>query len=312
MKNVSMWVLIVIAALGVCGSPVFGGYIEDREAAMKLKREGDVEGAVESFREMANGEVTNIQASDALEQAVIGLIQLDQYDKARELAKQIPLESVSTLCQMRILAEQNESEAIVEQFGDVNIDQWPPMWRPYGYDIRGTAAHDVGDAELAVADLENAITYSAGLPNPKNDKAQLLNRLADTYQNELDDTGKALETYRRTQATGHRAKGSHATFSIADILVEQGKPEEALQVVEKWVERIDVEGWNSAYWAPRVISSHADLLARLGKKDAAIDRYEQALAREKIRPSMKESIEKRLGELIGDEARVDDQADGKR
>ena len=291
------YLLIAVCLVAFCAAPTLGNYIESRQAAMKLMRQGRQAEAIKAFREMAAGDVSRIQQADALEQAVVGYIKLKQYDKARQLAQDVPIESVATYCEMRILAAQGESQAIVDRFGEVDIQTWPMIWRPHGYELRGTAAWSADAAELAIADLKQAIKYSSGLTNPKQAKPLLLLRLGRTYQNQLDDIDKAIDAYRRCQRTGNRFKGSTATFLIANILVEQGKPNEAIREVERWIETINLDQWSNSHGPPYVLSSYAAMLAKIGKTQQAIARYEQALAREDIPEHDRQSIEQKLQNL---------------
>ena len=70
-KHYAAGTSLVIAILLAHTASICAAYIEDREAAVKLKRKGETQAALEAFREMAQGEVTDVQKSDAREQAVL-------------------------------------------------------------------------------------------------------------------------------------------------------------------------------------------------------------------------------------------------
>jgi len=297
-----MGILVLIMA----APAVFAGYIEDREAAMELMRKRETQAALRAFNEMARGDVTDLQTSDALEQAVLCLIKLKQYDNARATADRIPIQGVRSLSHMRILRARKKDKAIVEQFKNAKIEEWPPLWRGDGYLLRGGAASRTGNGELAASDLENAIVYAATFDNYRNDKARTLNALGEIYRDQLKDEEKAIDAFRRAQAVGSSSKGTRATFAIADIYLKRNEPEKAVDVVKEWTAKVKPEDFGSPYWQKHLLHATVRVLVAAGRKGEAIAFCERALAAEKIHPKVKEYIKKQLSELQGAGATQDE------
>ena len=75
---------------------------------------------------MAAGEdVTDFQRSDALEHAVRCARSLKDFNRADELAGQIPLDAVAKTVRMENLLGQRKFDAIIEQFGGEDFSKWP-------------------------------------------------------------------------------------------------------------------------------------------------------------------------------------------
>lgn len=292
------FIIVICVAATVA---VFAGYIEDRKAAMKLKRGKDASAALEAFDKMAAGDVTDTQKSDALEQAVLCLIKMKNYDEALKRADQIPIQGVADLCHMRVLRAQKKLDVILERFRDTKIEEWPPMWRGDGYVLRGGVAQRKGEAQLAASDLENSITYAGTFGNPKNDTARILNALGEVYRDGLKDNEKAIEAFRRSQAVGSTSKGTRATFAIADIHLAQDQPEKAVTVVKEWTKEVKPQDFGGASWQKTLLFGAMRVFVAAGKKEDAIAMAEEALTAEKILPEVKEELKKKLAELRAEE-----------
>ena len=299
MKRRTWALLLGTAVLLVCQASAQAGYIQDREAAMKLWRNGKTEAAVAAFNEIAAGEVSDIQKADALEQAFRCLIRLGRVEAAKKTIERIPVEGVADLCRMRILSRQEKYQTLVDRFADTKLERWPALWRASGYALRGEAAHQVGRGELAAHDLEQAVVYAATFRNTKNRKAGLLNTLGVVYRDLLKDDQKAIDAFRRTQRTGKRSDGSRATFAIADIYLRQGKSDKAVQVVNDWLAQVPAEDMPNAAWQQSVLFNTVRVLTEAGRNEAAITKCKDALSNEKIEPAVKQDLRKRLAELQG-------------
>ncbi|MFO7821946.1 MAG: tetratricopeptide repeat protein [Lentisphaeria bacterium] len=301
-KHHATKISLIIALLIAGAVSISAAYIEDREAAMKLKRQGETEAALEAFQKMAEADVTEVQKSDALEQAVLCLIKMKDYENAKEKADQIPIQGVSDLCHMRILNAQGKHKAIIEQFGDAKINEWPPMWRGHGYVLRGNAAHRTGKGELAASDLEEAMVYAATFGNLKHDKSRALNALGQIYRDLLKDDEKAIDAFRRAQQVGANSKGTRATFAIADIYLEQDKPDKAVAVVKDWTEKVTPQSFGSAYWQKSLLTGAVRVFVAADRKEEAVAACKEALAADKIKPKVKDYCRKKLAELQGKDA----------
>jgi tetratricopeptide (TPR) repeat protein len=230
------------------------------------------------------------------------LIRLKDYEAAKKEADKIPMRGVSDLCHMRLLGRRGEHAAIVEQYGDANIEEWPPMWRGHGYVLRGNAANRAGRGELAASDLEEAALYAATFRNPSNDKARLLNTLGQTYRDLLKDDERAIDAFQRAQAVGSSSKGTSATFALADIYLKRDEPDKAVAVVKEWIEEVKPQNAGSAYWQKYLLSGTVRVFAAAGRKDEAMATCKEALAMDGILPEVKEAIQKQLGGLQAESA----------
>src|SRR5690348_9010219 len=121
----------MIRFIGLCvvvvtaQSLAWADYVGDRQAAMELVKAGKTEAALAAFVKMSQGTVTAEQKSDALTQAAESASQLKQFDRAMELARQIPIAGVSKACQMHLLTEDHRWQEIVDGFKNEEIENWP-------------------------------------------------------------------------------------------------------------------------------------------------------------------------------------------
>lgn len=267
-------------------------YIADRKAAMALVKARKYEEAIVAFTKMAEGKVTDVQKSDALEQAALAASRAKQYDRAMELAQQVPLVPVSKTTQMQIMSDNRKWKEVVATFKEEDIDKWPDSVKARAFAVRGGSAYHTRDGKLAEADFRKAVEYTTN----QNDKGLVLNALGDTYQHLLKDDEKALETYRRVYKESHIYKQGHAAMAISGILIKQKKLDEAIQEMQK----IDVSKMQGNYWPAAIRAAHARALAAAGKKDEAVAKYKEALQVKDLRPYLKKSYEKALKALEGE------------
>lgn len=262
-SRTTAWVLAL-----ACCTVVFGDYIVDRKAAMELMKARKYEEALAALTKMANGEVTDFQKSDAMEQAAYCCDRLKRYDQAMETAKEIPLEAVSKTVQMTLMYRNRKWKEVIEQFGNEDINAWPDTVKSKAYRARGGSASRIKDGKLAVADLTKAAEYTMN----RNDRGRVLNALGDAYRVLLKDDDKAIETYRRTYTESHGYKQCHAVIAVSGILSDRGKSQEAL----KELDQIDLDKIKG-YWKAALLGAHGRALAAAGKKTEAIARYKEAL-----------------------------------
>jgi|GEM_PF-2609463 len=249
-------------------------YVIQRDAAMQLFKAREYEKALQAFSAMSQANVSKVQKSDALNQAIRCLIALERKDEAMKLTEQIPIEPEAMTCQMRVLSAQQAWEQIVTTFAKIDIDTWPDYLKSEAYSTRGFAAYRTRHAELAIADLTKAITYKATV----NDRSLAINHLAAAYDHLLKDDKKAIETYRSVYPLGHTYKQAGAAIAVAGILTRQEKYDEAV----KELETIDLEQVKFIVWKEKVLAAQGRALAAAGQVQPAIAKYQQILAIEDL------------------------------
>jgi len=283
LKRIMATAILLSGSVSLCAD-----YVAERKAALELVRAGKHEEAMAALLRMAEGEFTDFQKSDALEQAALCAKTLKRWDQAMELAKRIPLEPASKTCRMHIMASNRQWQEVVEQFRDEDIDKWPDSVKGVAFKARGGSAYRVKDGELAVADLTKAVAYTVN----RNDKGSALNALGDAYQHLLKDDDRAIDTYRKVCTESHAYKQGHAAIAIANILQRRGKTDEALQELS----RIDL-GKVQGYWRAALLCARARILAAAGRKAEAVSSFREALGVEGIPASTGKACEKAIAEL---------------
>ncbi len=279
-------------ALSMCVN-VLADYVTDRDAAMRLVWAGRHEEALAAFTKMAGDAKSDVQKSDALEQAVLCAIAVKKYDEAEELIRQIPLAPVSKTCRMRVLSANRKWQELADTFKDEDIDGWPEDVKGDAFHLRGGAYYSLKDGKNAEADLKRAAEYLY----EDNSKGLALNALGDTYQLLLKNDALAIETYRRVYKTAALYKQCQAAISIAGIFRRQGKPDEALRELST----IDMAKVTVPYWRAAMLAAFGDALAGQGKKADAIARYNEALQVPDIHAGQKEAYEKEIRRLRADD-----------
>jgi len=273
-----------------CG-PVFAGYVEDRETAVNLVQDRKYEEAMAAFRQMAGGEVTEFQKSDALEQAAHCARRLEKFDLAMELADRIPLEAVAKTVRMQNLLAMRKPAELVEQFKDEDIGAWP--WWKAGESsfARGRAFCEVGDGRAAEADLSQAVE----LTTDDLARAQVWLTLGRNREENLGDDDKALAAYSKVVAM-EKHRGNSVYFrgllSAAKILCKHAKHDEAEAVLRK-VNAHELRG----YWHGAMLCALGDLLAGAGRRDEALAAYQEVLADEQAHPSHRKAAREAIASL---------------
>jgi len=281
--------LVVFGIVISCCMHLSADYISDREAAIKMVEAGKYEEALAAFVRMAEGDVTDFQKSDALEQAALCANRLERYDQAMKLAQSIPLQPVSKTVQMRLMADNRKWNELIDKFKDEDIDNWPESVAGEAFYLRGRTYYFLKNGAAAAADLEKAVEYLM----EDNIKGLALNTLGDTYQHLLKDDDRAIETYRRVYDTRNICKHCHAAMGIANVLARQEKYDEALQELA----RIDMAKVNHAYWNGAMLAAFGNVLAKQGKKAEAVAKYKEALRLEGVSSWQKEAWMKALKNL---------------
>ena len=270
-------------------------YLSARKAAMVLVQAGKNDAALTAFTNMAASASSDLQKSDALEQAAGCSNRMKQYDRAQELAKSIPIQAVSKKCRMNILQANGKYSELLAEFKAENIDQWPESARGEAFFSRGQAFVQLKDGPAAAADLKKAAEYSREYHTPG--LAWLM--LGDTCRNLLKDDQKALEAYgegiKLVPGGDGRYYTLNAVLSAADILRKQGKYDEAFAILEK----IDLKKLDGRSWGVPFQCAYGETLASQGKKAEAIAKFNETLGIKDATAADKAACEKRIKELQG-------------
>jgi tetratricopeptide (TPR) repeat protein len=280
--------MMMLTFVALIASSSFGGYIEERKEAVELAK-GDKEKAMAAFIKMAEGNYTDFQKSDALEQAALCASALKQYDRAMELAAKIPLEPYSKTCLMGLMRNNNKQAEVAEKFKDEKIDTWPDSVKGEAYYNRGAAFQAAKNGEAAEKDLAQAVIYS---PDSRvKDKA--LNALASTYAGLLKNDDKAVETYRKLYDLGDLARQAGAVNAIANIFIKQAKFDLAIQELN----RVDLSKLPDPYRRGLMLCAMGDALSGAGRKDEAAAKYKEAMQVQNVPESVKKTCEQKISEL---------------
>ena len=289
--------LKIIVALGIvlsCCADVRADYLSDRSAALALVQSGKNDEALTMFTNMAGSAASDLQKSDALEQAAGCANRLKQYDRALELAKAIPLQAVSKKCRMTLLCGNGKYSDLIAEFKTEDIDHWPESTRGEAFFSRGTAFFQLKDGLAAEADLKKAPAHSRDAHTP----GQAWLMLGDTCRDLLKDDKKALAAYaegiKMVQGGIGHSYALTALLSAADILRKQGKYDETLELLGK----IDLPKWGG-YWGVTFRCAYGETLASQGKKAEAIAKFNEALGVKDATTDQKAACEKRIKELQG-------------
>ena len=258
-----------VLVLAVC-SAAFADYASDRNAAMELFRKRTFEEAQAAFMKIAEGDVTDAQKTEALEQAAECALQLKKYDEAMDLAKRVPLDANSKAAQMKILARQRKWKELVEAFKDEKIADWPPAIAGQGFQGRGLAYFSLRNGEAAQTDFTEALKYARS----KFGQSDAWLNLGNTYRTLLEDDDQALDAYRKAVALQGESNSwlrYSALLQVATILREQGKFDEAHKALE-------IKTLPEGVWAGRVRVARGEVFLAEGKTAEAAAAFRAAAA----------------------------------
>jgi tetratricopeptide (TPR) repeat protein len=233
-------------------------------AAFALTRAGKWDDALAAYLKMANGEkATDFQKSDALQQGARCAAALKDYERADELASQIPIESVAKTVWMHNLLAQRKWRDIPAKFGDEDLSQWPFWQIGEGAYTRGRAFYFTKNGERAEADLKLSLDYE---PDTRT-QVGIRQIMAHNRETNLGDDAGALELYR-VNFEGKTGIGGADEFRSVDraaqILSKQGKHDEALAAFGV----VDFEK-TEGFWLHEMLISKGNALATAGQKDDA-------------------------------------------
>lgn len=179
----------------------------------------------EAFLALAEGKVTPLQKSLALEQAA-------RLDRNATFIDQIPVEAVRKAAQMQNLLANAKAPELVKQFANEDILKWPFWKRGDGLQSRGLAYSITKAGDRAEADLRAALEFTGDL----RQRETTLLFLAQNRENNLKDDAKALEAYQAILEGKNRFGGADeysALQGIARIQTRRGQFDDALKTLNR-------------------------------------------------------------------------------
>jgi len=252
--------------------PRVSDFIIGSRAAAELARGRKWQEALAAYVELAQAKTaTDLQRSVAFQQAVLCASNLDDDERANELAGQIPIEAVAKTAQMQILGAQHKWADIVQKYGDENLLEWPFWQIGEGAFARGKGHYFTKNAELAEADFQLALTHQ---PAPRT-RLAIRTMMARNREANLGDEAGALALYRQNFAGRQRIGGADEFRSVdraVAILSKQKKFDEALAAFEV----VDFEN-QTGFWLHEMLLSKGNVLSAAGQTDEARKLYRRVI-----------------------------------
>lgn len=237
-----------------------------RAADLPRKARGDE--AIAAYVKAAEGKVSNLQKSHALELAAAVARSQRQPGRAAELAARIPFEAVRKTVQMQNLLGQSKAPELLAQFGGENIAAWPFWKRGDGYFARGRAHFIIKAGQAAEEDLTQALPWSSEART--RDAIHLA--LAQNREQNLHDDEHALSAYQAIIAESSKHLGGadqfYALGGIAHLLAKRGQFDEALATLR----RVDSEKLQGT-WRTQFPLWQAGILETAGRGNEAVTVY---------------------------------------
>jgi hypothetical protein len=213
------------------GSPD-NDFLEATRIAADFARTGKRAEALAAYTAAAEGKITDLQKSHALELAAATARGLRQHDLADQLTARIPIEPVKKAAQMQAMLDQGKAAQLIAKFASEDFSGWPFWKRGDGLHRRGRAYFIIKAGDKAEADLRAALEFTS---DPRSRDAILL-LTAQNRESNLQDDDKALETYRAIVEGRTRIGGADeyaALQGIARVLTKRGQFDEAMKTLER-------------------------------------------------------------------------------
>jgi len=213
------------------GSPD-NDFLEATRIAADFARTGKRAEALAAYTAAAEGKITDLQKSHALELAAATARGLRQHDLADQLTARIPIEPVKKAAQMQAMLDQGKAAQLIATFASEDFSGWPFWKRGDGLHRRGRAYFIIKAGDKAEADLRAALEFTS---DPRSRDAILL-LTAQNRESNLQDDDKALETYQAIVEGRTRIGGADeyaALQGIARVLTKRGQFDEAMKTLER-------------------------------------------------------------------------------
>lgn len=247
-------------------------YVIAGRAAEGLARTRKWGEALEAYLKLANAKkVTEFQKADALQRAARCACGLKEFERADEIAGQIPIDAVAKTTRMQNLSAQRKWSEIVREFEGEDLSKWPFWQIGEGAFARGRAYYITKSGEQADRDLRTALAYTP------DSRIQLTIRttMAHNLEANLDNEAEALELYLLNVKGKQGIGGADEFRSVeraASILARQGKHVEALAVFDV-VDFKKVKG----YWRGAMLLALGNTHVSAGRKSEALEVFNELL-----------------------------------
>jgi len=274
--------------------PTVTDYIIASRKAGALRRRRKHKEALAAYVALTKiDKVTDFQKSDALQHAASCARSLRDHARAEELAGQIPIEAVAKTVRMENLLARRKYDAIIKQFGEEDLTQWP-FWQIGAGAFARARAYVVKKAgEKAEADLRTALAYTSD----SRIRVNILATMGDNRERNLKDEDAALEAYRKNYESKKSIGGADEFRSVdraARILTRQGKFDEAFDAIRR--ANIDkINGW----WKHTMLLSLGNTLAAAGRKDEALAAYQKVVADKRAHIIHRKAAEQAIRKIPG-------------
>jgi tetratricopeptide (TPR) repeat protein len=260
-------------------------YLAASRAAASLASEGRHAEALAAWTELAAGKLTDLQKSDALDQAAASARSLQDFARAAELADRIPLTAVADTVRMKNLLAMQKPRDLIDRYRDEDFDCWPFWQAGEAFFARGRAWASTGSGQQAEADLVRALEL---ITDPRS-RLNVWLALGGNREKNLHDDAAALEAYRLI-ASADRNTGSATYFrgveGAARMLRKAGKHDDALAVLQI----VDL-GKLRGYWRGSMQLALGETLNAAGRRAEALAAYRQLLADDSVIPQHRQAAE---------------------
>jgi len=273
--------------------PTVTDYLIAGRKAADLMRDREFEDALDAYGALADEEVTDFQKSDAIRNAAACARSLGDFDRAEELAGQVPVKAVAKTVRMDNLLARREIDTLIERFGSEDLKQWPFWQIGAGAFARGRAYHAAKIGDKADADLRMALEFTSD----SRTRMSILRTMGFNREQVLEDDDGALETYR--EIAGQTRNTGSADFycgvqGAARILTRRRHYDEALKVLNL----ADIDNLRG-YWRGSMLLALGETLASAGQKDQALATYRVLVADESVEASHRKAAEEKIKTLKG-------------
>ena len=268
--------------------PTVSDYLIASRAASDLMTQRKHAESLAAFVALAEGKVTKLQRSVALEQAAAVARAMRNFDRADELAARIPIDAVrKSVVMLNLLARQKATE-VLSRFGEEDISAWPFWKAGDGYYARGRAYAATHAGKETESDLTRALEFTS---DPRIRQGIWL-ALGNNREQILKDDAAALAAYRAVYDPATQIGGSDefsAVQGAARILTRSGKVDDAIAVLHK----VEIEKLRG-HWRGSMLLALGETLSAAGRKEEAIAAYRAALADPTIEARHRQTAEQRI------------------
>jgi tetratricopeptide (TPR) repeat protein len=247
-------------------------FLIDATAARKLMSRRKYDEALAAFVALSEREkATDYQKSHALSQAAACARLGKHFERATELASQIPLEAIAKTVQMENLLGERKWDAVIEQFGNEDVSTWSFTQIGAAAFARGRAYYGERVGDKADADFRLALEFTSD----SRVRMSILRTMGQNRETVLKNDNLALETYR-TIASSKTNTGSAEYFSglqgAARLLTRRGNYAEALKVLNL----VEPEKLGGS-WRGSMRLARGQSLEAAGRKADALKAYREVV-----------------------------------